>query len=101
MGGRPYIYIYNLEESPPLDKLSNHRMLSNLLTLPAESISKGTEKHDGVLTFLFNVLEALDNYFFLMILGSISFPGASRGCLEDQLGSQTDVLIIFRTPLRK
>jgi len=44
-----YIYIYTLEESFPLDKLSNHRMLSNLLTLPAGSISKGTEKHDGVL----------------------------------------------------
>ena len=44
--------MYTLEESPTLDKLSNHRMLSNLLTLPAESISKGTEEHDRVLIFV-------------------------------------------------
>ena len=44
-----YIYIYILEEGPPLDMLSNARMLSNLLTLPAESISNGTEKQDRAL----------------------------------------------------
>lgn len=43
------IYIIYLRGKPPLDKLSNHRILSNLFTLPAESISKGTEKHDGML----------------------------------------------------
>ena len=42
------IYIYTLEESPPLDKLSKHRLLCNLITLPADSLSKGIEKHDGM-----------------------------------------------------
>jgi len=40
------------------------------------------------------------NDFFLFFVG-ISFPGASRAAVEDQMGSQVDLLIFFRTPLRK
>ena len=39
--------MYTLEENPPLDKLSNHSLLCNLITLPADSLSKGIGKHDG------------------------------------------------------
>ena len=42
-----FIHI-TLEQSPPLDKLSNHRLLYNLITLPADSLSKDIEKHDGM-----------------------------------------------------
>ena len=33
-----------------------------------------------------------------MILGSISFPGASQAALDDQVGSQVDFLMVFECP---
>ena len=65
----------------------------NVLTLPAHSISTVIEKHDGVLA---NFLERFFSFF-----AGISFPGASRAALEDQVGSQVDLLMVLRTPFRK
>jgi len=68
-------------------------MPANFLTLPAHSISTVIEKHDGVLA---NFLER-----FCFVFVAISFPGASRAALEDQVGSQVDLLMVLRTPFRK
>jgi hypothetical protein len=68
-------------------------MPANFLTLPAHSISTDIEKHDGMPA---NCLER-----FLFVFVGISFPGASRAAVEDQMGSQVDLLMLFRTPLRK
>ena len=49
-----------------------------------------------------HVLGAVENYVFLMTLGAISLlastPGASRAALDDQVGSQVDLLMVFRCP---
>jgi hypothetical protein len=68
-------------------------MPANFITLPAHSISTDIEKHGGMHA---NFLER----FFLFFVG-ISFPGASRDALEDQVGSQVDFLMVLKAPLRK
>ena len=97
-----------------------------LLTLPANFISKEIEKHDGMpanflerktwrnasqfsysaCTFHFDshwkTWRSARQFFrtFFLFVG-ISFPGASRAALEDQVGSQVDLLMVLRTPFRK
>ena len=68
-------------------------MPANFLTLPAHSISTDIEKHDGMLT---NFLER-----FVLFFVGISFPGASREAVEDQVGSQVDFLMVLKAPFKK
>ena len=96
-------------------------------TLPADFISKEIDKHDGMpanflereswrnacqfsysaCTFRFDRhwktwrnARQISRTLFLLFVG-ISFPGASRAAVEDQMGSQVDLLMFFRTPLSK
>ena len=60
-------------------------------TLPAPSLSTDFETHDGMRA----------NFLERVFFGKKSFPGASREALEDQVGSQVDLLIVLKAPLRK
>jgi len=96
-------------------------------TLPADFISKEIEKHDrmpanclerktwrnarqfsySACTFHFDshwktwrsARQVFRTIFLFFV--RISFPGASRAALEDQVGSQVDLLMVLRTPFRK
>ena len=61
-------------------------MPASFVTLPADCISKDIEKHDGMPA---NSLERFCCSFVLF------------GTVEDQVGSQVDLFIVVRTPLRK
>ena len=63
-------------------------MPANFLTLPAHSISADIDKHGGMLA------NFLERFFFLFFEG-ISFPGASRAAVEDQMGSQVDLFMFL------
>ena len=97
-----------------------------VFTLPADCISKEIEKHDGVPTnFLKRKTWRNARHFFysactfhfdrhwktwrnacqfsrtFFVFVGISFRWTSRAAVEDQVGSQVDLLMVLRTPLGK
>ena len=78
-----------------LERKKHDGMPANFITLPAHSIPTDIEKHDGMVAIF------LERFFSCVFFVGISFPGASRAALEDQVGSQVDLVMVLRIAFRK